>query len=187
MADEVDALIEAGDLSRAATVAIRLHGPRILGYLREVLRDESDAAEAFAGFAEDLWRGLPGFRRECTFRTWAFRLAWNAALHVRDDAYRRRGRRLETAEVSRLADEVRRSSVARLEREHDVLDRLRSALTPEERTLLVLRVDQGLSWDEIALVLATDGPPVPAATLRKRFERLKERLGQLARDAGLVD
>jgi RNA polymerase sigma-70 factor (ECF subfamily) len=187
VADEVDALIEAGDLPRAATAAIRLHGPRILGYLRAVLRDESDAAEAFAGFAEDLWRGLPSFRHECSFRTWAFRLAWNAALHVRDDAYRRRGRRLVTEEISRLADEVRRSSIGRREREHDALERLRAALGPEERTLLVLRVDQGLSWEEIATVLARGEPPAPAATLRKRFERLKERLKRLARDEGLVE
>jgi RNA polymerase sigma-70 factor (ECF subfamily) len=187
MGDEVDALIEAGDLDEAATAAMRLHGPRILGYLRAVLRDESDAAEAFAGFAEDLWRGLPHFRHECSFRTWAFRLAWNAALHVRDDAYRRRGRRLETEEASRLAEEVRRSSLVRAERAHDALDRLRAALSPEERTLLALRVDQGLSWDEIAHVLGADGPPVQAATLRKRFERLKERLGALARAEGLVD
>lgn len=185
--EDVEGLLAAGDLEGAATAAIRTLGPRILGYLRAVLRDEGDAAEAFAGFAEDLWRGLPRFRRECAFRTWAFKLAWNAALHVRDDAFRRRGRRLETGEASRLADEIRRSSVARVEHELAALDRLRDALTPEERTLLVLRVDQQLAWDEIAEIVSGDGEPVTATTLRKRFERLKDRLAALARAEGLVE
>jgi RNA polymerase sigma-70 factor (ECF subfamily) len=185
--EDVEALLAAGDLEGAATTAIRTFGPRILGYLRAVLRDEGDASEAFAGFAEDLWRGLPRFRRECAFRSWAYKIAWNAALHVRDDAFRRRGRRLETGEASRLAEEIRRSSIARVEHEHSALDRLRDALTPEERTLLVLRVDQQLPWDEIAEIVTGEGEVVTAATLRKRFERLKDRLAALARAEGLVE
>jgi RNA polymerase sigma-70 factor (ECF subfamily) len=182
----VDTLLEQGDLHGAATHAIRTLGPRIHGYLRAVLRDEGDAAEAFAGFAEDLWRGLPSFRRECAFDTWAFKLAWRAALHLKDDAYRRRGRRLDTSAASRLADEVRRTSVVELERRSDALDRLRSALTPEERSLLVLRIDQRLAWEEVAAVMAAGGEPVEAGALRKRFERLKERLAKLAGEAGLT-
>jgi len=182
----VDTLLERGDLHGAATHAIRTLGPRIHGYLRAVLRDEGDAAEAFAGFAEDLWRGLPHFRRECAFETWAFKLAWRAALHVRDDAYRRRGRRLATSDASRLADEVRRSSILELERQSAVLERLRAALTPEERSLLVLRVDQRLAWEEVATVMSSEGEQVEAGALRKRFERLKERLAKLAAEAGLT-
>jgi len=49
-----------------------------------------------------------------------------------------------------------------------------------------LRVDKGLSWQEIAEVLAEteDDPPDPVA-LRKRFERLKERLMKMAEKEGL--
>jgi RNA polymerase sigma-70 factor (ECF subfamily) len=184
---DIEALLSAGDLEGAASLAIRVLGPRILGYLRAVLRDEGDATEAFGGFAEDLWRGLPHFRRECAFRTWAFRLAWNAALHVRDDAFRRRGRRLDTSEASRLADEIRRSSIGRAEHEHAALDRLRAALTPEERALLVLRVDQQLPWDEIAAILQGQGAEITSAALRKRFERVKQRLAELARAEGLFE
>lgn len=182
----VDALLEQGDLHGAATHAIRTLGPRIHGYLRAVLRDEGDAAEAFAGFAEDLWRGLPRFRRECAFDTWAFKLAWRAALHVKDDAYRRRGRRLETSHASRLADEVRRTSVLEVERQSAALEKLRAALTPEERSLLVLRIDQRLAWEEVAAVMSADGAPIEAGALRKRFERLKDRLAKLAAEQGLT-
>jgi RNA polymerase sigma-70 factor (ECF subfamily) len=51
----------------------------------------------------------------------------------------------------------------------------------------VLRIDQGLAWEEIAQVVATEGAEPDAALLRKRFERLKERLSKLARDRGLVE
>lgn len=182
----VDTLLEQGDLRGAATHAIRTLGPRIHGYLRAVLRDEGDAAEAFAGFAEDLWRGLPAFRRECAFETWAFKLAWRAAMHVRDDAYRRRGRRLDTSEASRLADELRRTSALEAERESAALERLRAALSPEERSLLVLRIDQRLAWQEVATVMSAEGERVEAGALRKRFERLKERLAKLAEEEGLT-
>lgn len=182
----VNELLAAGDRREAATYALRALGPKILGYLRAVLRDEADAAEAFSQFAENLWRGLDGFRGESSFKVWAYRLAWNVALNLRDQAWHRRGRRLATGEASRIADEVRSLSVVRVERQRQGLEKLRAALSAEEQTLLGLRIDQELSWQEIAQVLST-GEPVDPATLRKRFERLKERLGQLARQQGLLD
>jgi RNA polymerase sigma-70 factor (ECF subfamily) len=181
----VQALLAAGDSRAAATEAMRGMGPRIFGYLKSVLRDETDAGDAFSLFGENLWRGIATYRGEASFRTWAYRVAWNAALAVRDEAWRRHGRRLETGEGSRLAEEIR-TTAARVERQRTALDALRETLTAEEQTLLVLRIDQELSWDEIALVLSADGAPIEAATLRKRFERLKERLAVLARERGLV-
>jgi len=184
--ERVRTLLAAGDTRGAATEAIRGLGPKIHGYLRSVLRDDADAAEAFSVFAERLWRGIDGFRGESSFRTWAFRIAWNAALNVRDEAWRRLGRRFESGEASRLAEEVRTQTAVKVERQRDALEILRATLSPEEQTLLVLRIDQKLAWDEIAAVLVADGAPVEAAALRKRFERLKERLAKLARDRGLV-
>jgi RNA polymerase sigma-70 factor (ECF subfamily) len=50
----------------------------------------------------------------------------------------------------------------------------------------VLRLDQELEWEEIAAVLAQGGEPVSAATLRKRFERVKERIAKIARERKMV-
>ena len=69
----------------------------------------------------------------------------------------------------------------------DALRRLRESLDPEERTLLVLRLDQELEWDEVATVLSAEGAPVEAATLRKRYERIKDRMSRLAREQGLLE
>lgn len=72
----------------------------------------------------------------------------------------------------------------------EALERLRRTLAPEDHTLLVLRLDRELSWDEIALVLAGEGDggsggPTPSA-LRKRFERLKRVLARRARRSGIL-
>ncbi len=197
--DRIRELLAAGDTRGAATLAMRVFGPKILGYLRAVLRDEADAGDAFSSFAENLWRGIGTYRGESSFRTWAFKVAWNAAMNVKNDAWRRLGRALETGEASKLAEEIRSRTASRIERQRTALDALRETLSPEEQTLLVLRIDQKLSWDEIAEVLSGGaGPgapggrgqdgrapaPVDAAALRKRFQRLKERLALLLRERG---
>ena len=185
--ERIQAKLTAGDQRGAATEALRAYGPKILGYLTAVLRDEADAADAFSIFAEHLWRGLPSWRGQASLRTWAFKLAWNAALNMKDEAYRRRGRRFETGEASKLAEEIRTKTHLKVERQRQALDSLRAELTEEEQTLLVLRIDQELAWEDIAEVLAVgEERPEPAA-LRKRYERLKEKLARLARERGLVE
>ncbi len=179
--------LEAGDARAAATEAIRGLGPQVLRYLRSMLREEDAAADAFSLFAEKLWKGIAGFQGRSSARAWALRLAWNAALDVRGEAWRRRGRRFATGEASALAESIRTKSAVRAERQLRALEELRASLSTEDRSLLVLRVDQGLSWEEVAEVLAEEGKPARPDALTKRFERLKERLARMARDRGLVE
>jgi RNA polymerase sigma-70 factor (ECF subfamily) len=183
---ELSAHLARGEVDRAATVAIEEYGPAILGYLGSML-DEDDAQDAFSLFAESLWRGLPGFRWECSLRAWAYRLAWCAVARVMRDPYRRRGQRLPTSAASRLAASVAASTALARQARSDRFRKLRDALDPEDRTLLVLRLDRELPWDEIVSVLSTESAPVTAAALRKRFERLKARLAELARAEGLLE
>jgi len=182
----VQELLATGDAHGAATEAMRGLGPKILGYLRSILRDENDAGDAFSAFAENLWRGIGTYRGEASFRTWAFKIAWHAALNVRNEAWNRLGRRFETGEASRLAEEIRTKTGVREERQRTALELLREELTAEEQTLLVLRIDQQLPWEDVAEVLTSDGAAPEPAALRKRFERLKDRLGRLARERGLA-
>lgn len=182
------ALLAAADRSGAATVALRHYGPGILGYLCAVLRDDVAAGEAFSVFSEDLWRGISGFRGESTLRVWAYRLAWHAAMRHHRDGYRRRSRPLLTGEAEAIAVEIRSSTAVHLrDTARDALATLRAGLTLEENALLVLRIDRKLSWGEIADGLTPEGGERPAeATLRKRFERLTERLRREATARGLL-
>jgi RNA polymerase sigma-70 factor (ECF subfamily) len=173
--------LAAGDLPAAATAAVRGYGPELLSYLYLVLHDREAAHDVFAETCMDFWRSLERFRGDCSVRTWLYKLAWNAASNFRRDERRRRERRLDTTEISQLAAEVSRSVGSKLA----ALDRrqkLRKRLDPEEQTLLTLRLDRALSWKEVALVLACD-----EVVLRKRFERLKEKLRRLVLEEGPSD
>ena len=44
-----------------------------------------------------------------------------------------------------------------------------------------------MPWEDVAEVLRTEGVAPSPAALRKRFERLKEKLGRLAREQGLLE
>jgi hypothetical protein len=66
---EIARLLESNDLSGAASAIMRSYGPSVLGYLASLARDEDRADDVFAQFCEDLWRGLPGFRRASSART----------------------------------------------------------------------------------------------------------------------
>ena len=183
----VRSLLAKGDADGAATAAIEAHGPAILGYVCALVGDD-DGPDVFSMFAEDLWRGLPGFRGECTLRAWAYRIAYHAAARFRRDPYRRRAQRLPSSAASRLAASIAASGMSPGSR-RDRLRRLRATLDPDDQTLLVLRVDKEMEWEEIAAVLSTDAgsESVTSAGLRKRFERLKDRLAELAKAQGLID
>lgn len=182
---EVARLIAEGDTRGAATLAIRALGPGVLGYLRPVLRQDDDVADAFAAWSERLWRGLAGFEFRSSLRTWAARLAVNVALGMRGEAFRRRVRRFRTGEASAIAGEVLTSASVRLDRRRAV-QRLSEELTAEQQTLLFLRVNQGLPWEEIGEILSAGGEPVDAGAAAKRFERLARRLRRVARQRQLV-
>jgi RNA polymerase sigma-70 factor (ECF subfamily) len=183
---EIGALLARGEVDPAATRTLQSVGPEVFGYLCSLL-EEDDAKEVFSMFAEDLWKGLPGFRSDASLRTWSYRLAWHASCRFRRDAFRKRRQAIPTSAASRLAASVASMSGMAPGSRRERLAKLRAALSPEEQTLLVLRVDRELEWDEIAAILADEGEPVTSATLRKRFERLKEKLAELARTERLID
>ncbi len=186
--DTIGRHLDAADFEAAATAIVRGYGGEIFGYLIALARDEDRAHDVFSQCCEDLWRGLSGFRREASARTWVYKLAWNAWLRHERDAFQRRAQRLVTAQVSRLAAEVRSTTAPHLRTEvKDAVARLRERLTPGEQSLLILRVDRALSWSEISSVMSSPQDDVDAQTLAKRFERVKSKLRRMAEDAGLLE
>jgi RNA polymerase sigma-70 factor (ECF subfamily) len=177
--------IAAADAEGAATLAIRAYGPAILGYVAAIVRDEGAAGDVFSSFCEDLWQGIGAFRGDSAVKTWAYRVAWHAALRWLRDPYRRRGVPFATGDAERLAAEVRSTTALHMKAAaHDALTEMRAALSPEDQALLTLRIDRDLAWSEIASILGDDASS--EAALRKRFERLKEKLRRDAIARGLI-
>ena len=146
---EMHAAWRDGDFKRSATLAIEHYGPEILSFLVATLRKEDDAAEVFADWTTDLWRGLPSFRWESSARTWLYVLARHRALRFRRNASRMASRAAGHAELETIAYRVRTDTLRFLRT--DVKSRfteLRDELSPEEREPLILRIDRGLSWEE---------------------------------------
>jgi len=184
--ERIAACLDRRDLAQAATEALQGYGPQIFGFLTAVLRESDAANEAFSEFSEDLWRGIGQFRRESSFRTWAYQLAWNAARQLIRDPFHRRGRRLRTSEWSRIAEQVRSSSAAVREAAiRGRLSEMKARLDPDEQTLLILRVDRELPWKDVAAVLSEPGESLDDAAVRKRFQRLKTKLHRMAKREGL--
>lgn len=187
-------LCDAGDLRAAVTTTIRDLGPEVAGFLVVLTRDHTDAGDIFADVCVRIWKSLGTFRWQCSLRTWVYVLARRAfAAHRRDrQAWRERHLRIsEVPEIDELIVEVRTTTLARMHGEPQTrAQRLREHLSPDEQTLLTLRLDRELEWREIARVLAEGGADEPsedellreAASLRKQYERLKDRLKRLAAD-----
>ncbi len=177
--------LASGDESGAAEAALRDQGPAVLRYLRSLLRDPDEADDAFSMFSEQIWKRIGTFRGPGGFEVWLFRIAFREALRLREEGWRRKRRPLPTTEAGRIAAEIRRTTSISRDRRLEALERLRASLSLEDQHLLVLRVDHGLAFREIAATLGT-GEGLDEATVRKRFERAKARLARLARSEGLL-
>ena len=178
-------LLAQGDFRNGVALVMRELGPSVYGLLMTLLRKREDAAEeAFSLFAENLWRYAPTYRGDGSLEAWVYALARNAAVTVTRDGWRKKGRRLATREAEKLAEDVRTRSALRRERQASVLEQLRDTLDLDEQLLLALRLDEKLSWEDVARVMSSDGPQVDSQAVRKRFERLKVRLGEEARRLG---
>jgi RNA polymerase sigma-70 factor (ECF subfamily) len=189
--EEIRVHCDAGRHGAAATAAIKGYGPEILGYLVATARTDVDATDAFSLLCEDLWRGLPRFRFASSVRTWAYTIARHALYRVVRDPERRRAKvqPSDAPELAQLADAVRTTTLMHLRTEvKDKVAALRAQLDEEDRTILILRIDRKMSWQDIARVLAESEVADSeltrrSAALRKRFERIKERLRRLAAEA----
>lgn len=179
----VRSLLAAGDTSGAATLVLRELGPEVLGFLSGVLGD-ADADEVYSALSERLWKSLRGFEGRCSLRTWTYVLARREITRFRKGMRRHAEGRVPLSELKEvLAVPRSRSRSALATHKQRQLTALRDELPIEDRTLLILRVDRKLAFDEIALAFA-DNPEVfaevdrkrEAARLRKRFQLVKQRL-----------
>lgn len=182
---EVEARIRAScdqkAYEQAATIALDAYGSELMGYLVALLRNAADADDVFATFSESLWRGLPTFRWGSSLRTFAYTIARNAWLkHRRDPRNTRHDPLPPSAEAIAARERSRTATYLRTETK-DKIAALRAELDPDDQTLLILRVNRQLAWNDIAKIMADD--PIDdseaakrATALRKRFERLKKDL-----------
>jgi RNA polymerase sigma factor (sigma-70 family) len=191
---------ERGDVHAMTATLIEGYGGEIYGFLVTAHGNFSDADDVFSSFGVALWRSLERFDMRCAGRTWAYRVARAASAdHFRAATRRRESPLHPSAELSALVVRVRTATASHLKTERKTeLQRLREELDPDDRALLVLRVDRRLAWKDLALVFLTErsvddaSPPDEgslareAARLRQRFQTIKRRLREMGRERGLI-
>ncbi len=181
-----------GEYGLSVELAMRAYGPEIRRLMASVLHHPELAKDAFSLFSENLVKGLPGFRWESSFRTWAYRLARNACYH---QIHAPAAREQPVSEPAANEPQRHRTDTQPWQRTvvKERFRALREQLEPHERMLLMLRVDQRLPWTEIARVMAEPDEPINramlnrrATALRQQFQRVKARLRALAIEQGVI-
>lgn len=160
-----------GDEAAAATL-VRRHAEVLGRYLVSRGATSSDVDDLLQETFFRAFRGLDGWRGDAPFRGWLFRIAANL---VRD-GFRRAGGRVHLELVD--GDQVDSADPeAELEAD-ETASRLQdglATLSPMQREVFLLRVEQGLDYQEIAAALDTT-----AGAARVHYhhavKRLKERL-----------
>ena len=136
------------------------------------------AQEAFLA----AWRGLPSFRGEANFATWLYRLTSNAAIdYLRRQKKQRGDLSLDDEELGLDAVDTApgpQDAAEGAELCSAVSEGLRR-LGEDHRQVLVLREIQGLSYEEIAEVLALD-----LGTVKSRISRARSALRKILLESG---
>ena len=151
---------------------VRRWDRRVLSFLYKSCGDYEAAKDIRQEVFLRVFRYGAGFRPEFAFTTWLFRIASNTMnTWKRKEMNRSHGvRRLELLAPPSEGRENPESAAERAEagaRLRDALD----ALSENERQLLLLRFDLGMSYREISEVLET-----PETTLKSRLYTLLGRL-----------
>jgi RNA polymerase sigma-70 factor (ECF subfamily) len=160
-----------GDLSAFEEI-VRRHRRRVYGVALRIVRRHETAEDVAQEAFVRAWRGLEGFELGRPFAPWVCRIAANLALnHVRSP-------RAREQELPEGYDEQRAPDAgplgALLDAEaKQVLDDALGALPAEQRAVLVLRVFEELSYDEIAKTLE-----LSPGTVMSRLFRARERLAR---------
>lgn len=138
-----------------------------------ILGHKEDAEEVTQDVFVTVFKKIKDFRFESSFKTWVYRITFNAALN-----YSRKGfgmkkhmvayddalvqHREEPEEIEEKLDTEQRKVIVK---------QLLAAVGPTQRACLILREMEGLSYQEIAQVLK-----VNINTVRSRLKRAREQL-----------
>ena len=167
-----------------AQALVQQHYGEVLRYARHLCRNETLAEDITQEAFLRAWRGLGSFQADSSLSTWLFRLTSNVCIDFLRAARRHlvvpisgldadgEEYTLDAPDPAKLPEE---ELLAREEREE-----LRAAmdlLAPEQRLILSLRVENDLSYTDIAAVLGVREGTVKSRLARAR-DQLRKKLSQ---------
>ena len=150
-----------------------------------LLNDHNEALDLSQEVFLRVFRTLHGFRGQSSLRTWIYRIVVNQARN-RQRWWRRRHRAQQVSLDQHVQDhgdlpESIDHGPDRLVGQKQLAERIRAALDRlpfDQRTAIVLREIDGLSYDEIGYSLG-----IAVGTVKSRLARAREGMGAQLRDA----
>ena len=168
-------LAQQGD-GEAFALLVQRHQKMVYNLALGKTGSHHDAEEITQNAFLKAWQGLPQFQGKAAFSSWLYRLTLNAAT----DFLRQRGRHAKVVSLSDpdlppIPDQSptpEEQSAAEADRQ--ALWQAIEALPEQQRTILLLREIDGLSYKEIALTLDLE-----EGTVRSRLSRSRKVLRKL--------
>jgi RNA polymerase sigma-70 factor (ECF subfamily) len=171
--DETLMLAYAGGDTEAFAQLYSRHRARLFHYLLGQLRDRPLAEELFQDIWQKMINARSGWKPDAAFTTWLFRIAhnrlndhWRASRHrpaAPDDADERMARLADTCTPELVADE----QAQRLQ-----LHQALAELPPEQQEVVLLRLEQELSLEEIGQITGV-GRETVKSRLRYAMDKLR--------------
>lgn len=152
---------------------------RLYNSLVHLLGSADGAQDAVQDAFVQAYVKLESFERASTFYTWLYRIAFNMAIS-------RRRRQRPTASIEQARELVGEEPADRTPAPGERLEQQERAaqvraaldrLSPEHRSILVLREIEGCAYEQIAEVL-----DVPVGTIRSRLHRARQQLREQLKD-----
>lgn len=182
-------LLAQGELNLAVHAALEAFGPEVFGFLVGVVDDVGQASVLYAQMAQRVANEIEAFRWETSLRMWMYGLARSELLD---------GRRRRRPDVL-PREGADRTTLNRTSPRHtpgasltpvdtsswrprlllDAVRAVRKALSEEERELLILRVDRGFAFVDIAVMEL--GLAATSLERRRRAKELRTQLLELRR------
>lgn len=167
--------VQAGD-KRAFDLLVGKYQHKIIGLVGRYVYDHHEAMDIAQEAFIKAYRALPRFRGESAFYTWLYRIAINTAKNYLVSKSRRppdTDLDIGDAEFFENEDELRElenpeNSLLRDELEETV-KKVLDGLPEDLRAALTLREFEGMSYEDIALVM-----DCPVGTVRSRIFRARE-------------
>jgi len=160
----------AGGDEQAAAELVRRHAAALGRFLYSAGARMEEIEDLVQEALFRAFRGLPGWRRDASFRSWLFTIGGNL---LRDEVRRRRGRLLVPIDDRDLPDRADpHAELAAGEAEERVRQGL-AGLSRLQREVFLLRAQEGAGYEEIAAALGTT-PGAARVHYHHAVKRLKE-------------
>ena len=171
--------LQHGDVA-ALEALWKVHGDRLFNLVRRMVGNHADAEDLAQDVLLKVLEQARKFHGRSRFSTWLFRLTVNQTLNFLER--RRRGAGAPLADLDPtfgLEDPLHPERVAQRAEERELIDRALQALPVDQRTVLVLREIDGMSYAEISSVLRVREGTVTSRLVRAR-RRMRRLLAKLA-------